>query len=174
MTKKEIKFSVQMTVKEIYKFTMYHVYHSSSGVFGVILSIIAWIVLLTSFSTLSDQSRTILFLVAAWFIIFDPVILFFRSRGQVKRNKTYQKPLNYCVNQEGITVSQGEEKQTVAWENFIKVIETKSQFLVYSSRVHAFIFPKKDIAKECDTLRELLQEYTKNTNAKLKGSLKRQ
>ena len=32
---RSITFSVQMTVKEMYQFTMYHVYHQASGLIGL-------------------------------------------------------------------------------------------------------------------------------------------
>ena len=112
-------------------------------------------------------------LVALWFVIIDPVILIFRSRSQVKRNKSCQKPLNYQLNQDGITVSQDEIEQTMAWDNLMKIVETKTQFLVYSSRVHAFVFPKKAVGESCDVVREMLLQYTEGSNVRLKGMIKK-
>lgn len=171
--KEKIQFSVQMTVKEVYCFTIYHLYHKFSGIFGICLSLIAFIILLTSFDSLSDQSRVVLVLVAMWFTILVPIILFFRSRGQVKRNKSYQKPLNYQLDHTGITVSQDDVEQTIAWEDLMKIIETKSQFLIYSSSIHAFIFPKKAVREECDAVRETLICYTEGSKVRFKGIAKR-
>lgn len=167
--KEEIQFSVQMTAGEVYQFTIYHLYHKFSGIFGVCLSLMAFIILITSFDSLTDQSRVILTLVALWFTILAPVILFFRSKGQVKRNKSYQKPLNYQLDHTGITVSQDDAKQTIEWENLMKIVETKSQFLIYSSNIHAFVFPKKAVGEKCSVLREMLIGYTEKTNVRLKG-----
>ena len=163
MVKEKIQFSVQMTAGEVYKFTMYHMYHGLSGIFGIC----------TSFDSLTEQSKAILILVAMWFVIIDPVILIFRSRSQVKRNKSYQKPLNYQMNQDGITVSQDELEQTMAWNNLMKIVETKTQFLVYSSRVHAFVFPKKAVGESCDAVREMLIQYTEGSSVRLKGKIKK-
>lgn len=173
MVKEKIQFSVQMTAGEVYKFTMYHMYHGLSGIFGICTSLIAFILLLTSFDSLTEQSKAILILVAMWFVIIDPVILIFRSKSQVKRNKSYQKPLNYQLNQDGITVSQDELEQTMAWDNLMKIVETKTQFLVYSSRVHAFVFPKKAVGESCDAVREMLLQYTEGSNVRLKGMIKK-
>lgn len=173
MVEEDIQFSVQMTAKEVYRFTMYHMYHGMSGIVGICMSLLAFAILITSFDTLTEQSRAILGLIAIWFIIIDPIILLFRSRGQVKRNKSYRKPLVYRLNQDGITVSQDEVEQIIAWENLMKIVETKTQFLIYSSRVYAFVFPKKAIGESCDEVREMLIQYTKGGNVRLKGKIKK-
>ncbi len=170
--KKQISFSVQMTWKEIYKFTMYHTYHSFAGIFGLVLSIIALVDLVISFNELSDQSKTILTIVAAWFLIFEPLRMLVRSKSQIKLSKAYKKPLDYILSGEGITVSQDDESQTIDWNRLLKIVETKSQILVYSNRINAFIFPKECFKEDLLAAREMMVEYTKNTPVKLKGKIK--
>ena len=171
--KKPITFSVQMTWKEIYKFTMYHTYHSFAGILGVILSIMALANLILSFDKLSDQSKTIMTIVAAWFLIFEPLRMLMRSKSQMKLSKAYKKPLNYIVNEEGITVSQDEESQTIEWKQLFKIVETKSQFLVYSNRINSFIFPKSSLEGQVDDLGNVMAEYSKDTKVKLLGGMKK-
>ena len=171
--KKPITFSVQMTWKEIYKFTMYHTYHSFAGILGVILSIMALANLILSFDKLSDQSKTIMTIVAAWFLIFEPLRMLMRSKSQMKLSKAYKKPLNYIVNEEGITVSQDEESQTIEWKQLFKIVETKSQFLVYSNRINSFIFPKSSLEGQVDDLGNVMAEYSKDTTVKLLGGMKK-
>lgn len=170
---KEITFSVQMTAKEVYKFTLYHIYHGFSGLFGILVSAFSMIMLTTSFQTLSNQTRTFLILLMAWFIVIDPIMLYSRARSQVKRNKVYQKPLTYMLNEEGITVSQEDVAQTVTWERLRSVVETKSQYLVYSNRINAFIFPKEAIGENIEAFEEMVVHCTKDTNVLLKGAIKR-
>ncbi len=173
MDKEKITFSVQMTAKEVYMFTMYHVYHGFSGILGLCLSLVALMNLVLSFDSLSDQNKTILTFVAAWFTILEPIRMFFRARKQVKRTKAYSQPLNYVLDEEGIMVSQDGESQTIAWGNLAKIVKTKSQYFFYSSKIHAFIFPKKDIGTQCEALDKLVIQCTKNTNVKRKGSFPR-
>lgn len=173
MEEKKVSFSVQMTVKELYRFIMYHAYHKFSGVLGILLSIAACIVLAVSSGQLEEQTKAVLILVAVWFVIADPILLYFRARGQVKRNKAYRQPLNYAADAMGITISQGEQSQTVEWKQFLKIVETKQQFLVYSNPMYAFIFPKSELGEECaEELRKLILEGAVNTRIQLKGLLK--
>ena len=174
MEEKEVSFSVQMTVKELYRFIMYHAYHKFSGIFGILLAVFAAIALATSYEQLTEQTRAVLILVMIWFIVLDPVILYSRARGQVKRNKAYKQPLNYKADANGITISQEEQQQMVEWEKFFKVVETKQQFLVYSTPVYAFIFPKSQMGEEDSrNFHELVLVSTKDTRVQLKGMLKK-
>ena len=101
MEERSITFSVQMTVKEMYQFTMYHVYHQASGLIGLFLSALALTNLVVSFHDLSDQGKTIMTIVGLWFTVLEPIMMYNRSKRQVKRTKSYQKPLYYEINEKG-------------------------------------------------------------------------
>ncbi len=173
MEERSVAFSVQMTVKEMYQFTMYHVYHHASGLIGLLLSALALTNLVVSFDTLSDQGKTIMTIVALWFTVLEPIMMYSRSKKQVKRSKSYQKPLQYDVNAQGITVSQDEETQTMEWNHIRKMIETGSQYIVYSSSVHAFIFPKHDLREKSNELGSVLKEYGTKQKIPMNGRLKK-
>jgi len=173
MDKDSITFSVQMTAREVYRFTFYHVYHSFSGLFGLCLSLLALVNLIANFSELSDMGKTIMIIVGAWFTVLEPLMMLTRSKAQVKRTKAYRNPLNYCMNAEGITVSQEDASQTIAWEQLLKIVETNSQFLVYSSRIHSFIFPKSMLEGQEEELRALILSYSQSANVQLKGKLRK-
>lgn len=164
-----IRFQVQMTTKEVHRFSVYHSYHSFSGLIGVILSLGALFVLITQFGEMTDQSKTVLTIVAAWFLILEPIMLYVRSKNQVKFNKAYQQPLHYVVTDDGITISQGEQSQSVEWKHFVKIIATKKQYLVYSSRVNAFIFPKDALGEQCKAFEEAVIKGTKGSYTRIKG-----
>lgn len=173
MEKESITFSVQMTEKEVYRFTFYHVYHSFSGMVGLCLSLLALANLIVNFNELSDMGKTIMIIIAAWFTVLEPMMMMSRSKAQVKRNKSYQQPLNYQVAADGITVSQNDQIQTMTWDKISKIVETNSQFLVYSSRIHSFIFPKSMLEGQEKELRHLLVQYTLDSNVKVKGKLRK-
>lgn len=173
MEKDSIIFSVQMTEKEVYRYTLYHVYHSFSGVFGLCLSMIAIVNLVMNFNEMSDQAKTIMIIIALWSTVLDPLVMKSRCKSQFKRNAVYQNPLQYCIDEKGVTVSQNEESQTLSWDKLLKVVETRTQFLVYSSRVHAFIFPKSMMKGKESDMRCVVVQNTFDTNVKLKGKINR-
>ena len=126
-----------------------------------------------NFAELTDQSKTMLILVATWFLVLYPVMLYSRSASQVKRNPVYQQPLEYTIDSEGITVAQEEEAQTVDWEQIILIVETGTQYLFYSTRVHAFIFPKSSIGMEETEFNKRIHDLLGERKIRLKGAIKK-
>lgn len=172
MKRDSVSFSVQMRAQDLYRFKLYHVYHGFSGVFGICLTVLAAIMLLSNFKNMDEQTRIIFLLIVVWFIIIDPLRFWMHSKGQIKQNKVYHKPLQYRIDEAGITVSQDDTTQTMSWGNLVKLIETKKQFIIYSSKIHAFIFPKEAMGEECELLRKLLVSYTMDKHVKIKGFIR--
>ena len=173
MEKDSVTFSVQMTARELYKFNLYHTYHGFSGLFGLTLSLLALVNLFMNFHDLSDTGKTIMIIIGIWFTIWEPLMMKSRAKAQLNRSKAYKKPLNYEISETGITVSQDEQNETVGWDKLVKVVETKSQFLLYSSRIHAFIFPKSMMEGQESEMRGLILAHTENTGVKRKGKIKK-
>lgn len=159
MEQDTISFSVQMTVKDLYRFNMYHVYHSASGLVGLLLSLLALGNLIISFDSLTDQGKTIMTIVALWFTVLEPIMVYRRAKKQVKKIKSYHKPLHYTIGEQGITVSQDEESQTMEWNRLRRIVKTRQQILIYSSRVHAFIFPRTAWQDQEQKMQSLLKRY---------------
>lgn len=169
MEQNSISFSVQMKAMELFQFKLYHVYHGFSGVVGILLTLIAAVMLAVDFKNMVPQSRAVMILVILWFVVIDPLRFLANSGKQMKLNKVYQEQLQYQLDESGITVSQNETTQTIGWDNLVKIVETKHQFIVYSSKIHAFIFPKQDIGAQCDLMRKVLVSYGTAKRITMKG-----
>lgn len=173
MEQNTISFSVQMSVKDVYRFNMYHVYHSASGLFGLLLSLLALGNLIVSFQSLTDQGKTIMTIIALWFTVLEPVMVYSRAKKQVKKITSYHKPIHYMLGEQGITVSQNEESQTMEWNRVRRIVKTRHQILVYSSRVHAFIFPKEAWEDQEQDLFQLLRQCAMDNGIRINRSMKR-
>lgn len=173
MEQDTISFSVQMTVKDVYRFNMYHVYHSVSGLVGLLLSLLALCNLIISFDSLTDQGKTIMTIVALWFTVLEPIMVYSRAKKQVKKIASYHKPLHYKIDEQGITVSQDEESQTMEWNRLRRIVKTRQQILVYSSRVHAFIFPRAAWQDQEKEIQNLLKKYAADNGIWMNRSMKR-
>ena len=140
----EIKFSVKMQVKTMYRFLMHHGYAGISGIINLIISGGALVLLILGIGE-SVTSKVALVIVAALFTVINPLYLYYKAAKQVKLTPMFANPLDYVVNEEGLTVSQGEEALTVEWGELRKVVETKKDFYVYLSLTRAYIFPKENM-----------------------------
>lgn len=55
--------------------------------------------------------------------------------------------LHYEVDEEGLHVSQKEESALLPWEQIYKMVATKHNVLVYSSRINAYVIPRAQLGK---------------------------
>lgn len=163
----EIRFSVKMKVKTMYRFLMHHGYAGVSGIINLVISGGALALLIAGVGE-SVTSKVALGIVAALFTVINPLYLYYKAAKQVKLTPMFAKPLDYTVNEDGLTVSQGEEALTVAWDELRKAVETGKDFYIYLSLTRAYIFPKEDLAGQEEALRAAVKAHTKPQICKCK------
>ena len=155
----EVKFSVQITVKDMFLFLLQHSYRGASLIADAIVTFGAIGLLAAGFGEGDPVKIGALVFVALLFPVVHPLQLYVKARKQVKKNDVFKKPLDYSLNDEGITLSQGAEAQSFTWADVYQIREYKSQILVYTGRVYACIWPRRAFA-ECETeVRELFQKH---------------
>lgn len=163
---KEVKFSVRITVKDMFLFLLQHSYRGSALIADAIVTFGAIGMLLAGFGKGDPVKAVALILVALLFTVVHPVQLYSRARKQVTKNDVFKKPLDYTLTDEGITLSQEAESQSFGWTDVYQVRESKSQILVYTGRVYACIWPKRDLAEHEEEVREF---FRKNLSEKVAG-----
>ena len=76
----------------------------------------------------------------------------------MKKNEVLANPLHFSMTAKSIVVTQGEETGELPWEQVYKLISTKRQILIYSSRINAYIIPREQVADKYEALRTLAAE----------------
>lgn len=171
---KEIKFSVNMKISYMYNFMLRHNYTSIPGIIGLMISIGAAVFLAYTFNEQDNMGKAVFFLIALMWTIINPLILHNNAVRQVKTNPSYKKPLEYTFSEEGITVAQGEQQETVPWDRLVKVVRTKKQLIIYSSKIHAFIFPLAEIGDKLEALDAMILSKVEGKQIKLSSIYKKE
>ena len=60
--------------------------------------------------------------------------------------------------EKGFTVSQGEESANLPWDQIYKMVATKSNVLVYSTRINAYIIPREQLGEQYKDLAKIANE----------------
>jgi len=155
----EVKFSVQITVKDMFAFLMHHSYRGVSLLADAIVTFGAIGLLVAGFGKGDPVKTVALIFVALLFTVVHPLQLWNRARKQVKGNEVFRLPLDYVLTDEGITLSQGEQSQSITWGDVYQIKEYKSQILVYTGRVYAFVWPKSALVECENEVREFFQKH---------------
>lgn len=153
------EFDVTLSIRDMYRFSMYHTYTGTQGILSIIIAALAC---LTAFRTRGtvEPVYTILYTVfGVVFIVYIPVSLYLRTKKQLLTSEALSQPLHYAVDEEGIHTSQNGDSADLPWEQVYKMIATKHNVLVYSNRVNAFVIPRDQIAEQYMALWELAKKY---------------
>lgn len=165
------EFDVKLTVEDMYRFSMYHTYSGFHGIASVIIAILVFFVAAKTYGSVETMYTLLYILFGILFLVYMPVSLYLRAKRQIASSEVFRKPLHFTVTEEKITSSQNEETADLPWKQIYKVVETKSNILVYSSRINAFVLPKNQIAGEYDTFRKIMEEKLPNYRLKLKKKM---
>lgn len=155
----KIEFDIKMRTKDMYKFLLCHTYSSFSGWFGVILSLIALGLLVMDFDGYDDAAKLVLIMIALAFTVLNPLMLLSTAKRQVLTNAVYKKPLHYTLTEEGIAVSQDDQEETMLWDRIRKVKQFGGVYIVYTSKVHAFIFPLDQLGEVGDKVKTCVASH---------------
>ena len=83
-------------------------------------------------------------------------------------NEAFKKPLHYTLTDEGVTVSQGESEMFQEWSVVYRAKSTNRSLLLYTSKVNAWIFPKRDLGKDKEAVIQLISLHVSPDKVKIK------
>ncbi len=157
-----VKLTVKIEAGDLYDYMLRHSYNSPAGIlgsaFGAVLIIFA----------LMSQHWAILAL-GAVMLLYLPWTLFVRSRRQILSNPSFQKPLQYVLDDRGLTISQGEEEAEMAWGDMHKAVSTGRSIILYTSRVNATIFPKRELGDQKAAVIEMISTHMPPERVKIRS-----
>ncbi|MBD5453539.1 MAG: YcxB family protein [Lachnospiraceae bacterium] len=158
----EVEFDVKMEAGILYDYMMHHTFSSFIGMMGTVVGALLLIVFFAE--------RQALFLIAAVVVLaYQPWSLFLRSRQQMVNNPAFKKPLHYKLTEDGIEVSQDGAVDSQKWEDMYKAVSTGSSIIVYTSRVNACIFPKKDMGESKYKVIEMISTHMPPKKVKIRS-----
>jgi len=94
--------------------------------------------------------------------------LFMRAKKQAATNDFFKQPIHYTLTDEGVTVTQGEYEMTQPWAIVAKAASTNRSLLLYTSKVNAWIFPKRDLAEKREDVIQMISTHVAPDRVKIK------
>lgn len=157
------EFDVNLTPQDMYKFNLYHTYHGMHGILSIVMAIFVFVVTITTWGSV-DMTYSIIYIVlGVLFIFYIPINLWMHAKIQMQRSEALRDTQHFIIDDEGITIIQGEERATLEWKKIYKVVATKSNLLVYSTKVNAYVFPIREMGEHyepiCVMMKEKLEKY---------------
>ncbi|MBA4688134.1 MAG: YcxB family protein [Candidatus Galacturonibacter soehngenii] len=164
----EITVEVKIDVGDMYNFFMYHTYSKMSGVFSIIFGLGMIGLMILSYGQVPIGQSYLYVLFGIFFIVFNPINFYAKAYKLVKNTPTFQEPIFYTFNKEGIMTKQNTHSATVKWEEVQKVVHSKRSIIIYMSKVRANIIPKQAIGDSYNSLLELIRNNVESVKVKIK------
>lgn len=169
-----MKFDIKITDKDMYRFNLYHTYHTFNGIISVVVGIFVFVVLFLVREKLTSTDVVLYIVLGVALLLYSPISLLMRSKAQVAASVVLQNTLCYEFCDEGImvfsdAVEEGAENRALLpWKDVYKIVETGRQLLIYSSRVNAYVLPKEQIGDGLPDLKTYIRERTDSFRLSLK------
>lgn len=157
-----VELDVKIEAGDLYDFMLMHSYSKASGILGSALGAVMIIVALST--------KQWIFLIGGMaLLLYLPWVLFIKSRQQVLGNPVFEQPLHYVLDENGVTISQGETEETQSWENMVKAVSTGRSIILYTSRVNATIFPKRQMGDKKAAVIETISTHMPPSRVKIRA-----
>lgn len=156
-----VELDIKITAGDLYDFLLMHSYTKASGIMGSALGALMIIVALV-------QKQWIFLIGGVVLLLYLPWVLFIKSRQQVLNTPAFKEPLHYILDENGITISQGDATTTQSWDDMVKAVSTGRSIIVYTSRVNATIFPKSQLQDKKAAVIEVISTHMPPKKVKIR------
>lgn len=157
-----VELDIKIESSDLYDYNLRHAYNNASGIMGSVLGALMIIVG-------AGRSQWIFVIGGVVLLLYLPWTLFLRSKQQLLNNPAFKNTLHYVLDDQGITISQGEEKATQSWEDMVKAVSTERSIIVYTSKVNATIFPKRQMGDKTAQVIECISTHMPPAKVKIRA-----
>lgn len=163
-----VEFDVKLTAKDMFRFNMYHTYTSFQGIITVFLGVCMLALGIMSAGKADTLYVLLYFLFGVVFLCHTPFNLYASSKLRMAKSDTLSETMHYSFDEEGIEVSIGTEKAKMMWKQVYKIVQTKTNLLVYSSRRNAYILPLSEVGDNYGALVALIRQQVDKRDLKIR------
>ncbi len=166
----KLEFEVCLKPKDLFGYMMVHTYTSFAGVIGLALSISALIGFFYTlgWENINNSYRVVLLITALLFTVIQPIMLYYKSAKQLKRNESLAKPIKYIFDSRQIELVQGDDHVIYEWHDVVKARSTAKLILVYVGPRNAFILTKEAVGDNVSKLRDMILAYSQAYSVHIK------
>lgn len=164
----KIELDVKMTFKDMYRFNLYHAYHTSQGILSIMLAVMLVLISVLSWGDVNVTYNVLYLLAAVVILFYVPLNLRSKVKRQLNQSEVYQKPIHYSFDENGITTSFADQSVTMPWKQLYKIVSTKHLVLLYGGRIRANVIPRDQLGDDYTALFELAKAQVDSYRFKMK------
>ena len=153
-------FELKLDGKTMSRFLLHYNYTKATGLFGILLGIASLAAVFIKWNMSNANQRVVWIVIAVLFLIVQPLTLAKKGRRQMAQEEM-QIPLFCHIDEEGISVTQGEASSSCKWSDLRKVVYRKNEMYLFTSAIYATIITRNSCEEKFDELVAFVKEKTK-------------
>lgn len=161
-----IEFDVNLTEKDMYRFNLHHAYTGSQGILATLIALAVLAMAFVTRGRVSTGYTVLYFVFGLVFLVYMPITLWFRSKSLMKRLPVLRERIQYLVDAAGVHVTIGEESAELPWDMIYRMVSTKHNLLLYSTRINAYVIPRSQLGDNYEPLAALAREHLERFRVK--------
>ena len=167
-----LEFDIKLSPKDMFRFNMYQTYSGFSGLSSIVFAIIMFGLTVYTYGDVPIINTVMYIGIGILLLVYIPITLWLRAKQTLKASPVLSSTLHYAVDGDGFTVTQGEASGVLAWKQIYKMVATKHLVLVYSSRINAYVIPKKQLGEQYVELAKLAREKLPKYRFRMRVTIK--
>ena len=154
-----VETDIKLTTGDLYDYNLRHAYTKISTLLATVIGLAG-----IAIGLCWRQSYWLLMIIfGTLLVVYMPITLLVKSSQTIALNPAMKLAYHYVLDDTGITVSQGENKETIEWDRIVKAVSTGRSIIVYTSAKGASVFPRKQVG---EALPALIQTISSNLDPK--------
>lgn len=157
-----VELDVKIEAGDLYDYNLRHSYNSAAGILGSCFGAL--------FVVFAVMTKQWLYLVLGVIVLlYLPWTLFFKSWWRAKNDPSFRQPLHYVLDEQGLTISRGEDSMQYLWDELYRAVSTGRSIILYTSKIHATIFPKRQIGDKITTVIQIISTHMPPAKVKIRS-----
>ena len=155
---KRMEFTVQLSARELWMFSLYHANGGLLGIFNLLFTAAALFLLITKWGSVTTMYRVLLIVCVLLFTVWQPLLLYNKARKQAK-SPSVKNPMILSFGEEGLWVSQNGQEAGFLWDQMGRMDKAWGLTVLYMDRVHAYLLPNRVLGEDAEAFYEMVRKH---------------
>lgn len=150
-----LMFKVLLTVKDLWKFSLYQSYRGLYGIFSLVYVFVGIYVIVTTWSSISVVYRVLLIGCYLLYMVYKPGYLYVKAYSQFEKSKD-KEDLILSFGEEGVSAYRGDKGNEQPWENVNRAEQIGNMMVFYMKEDMICLLPDSAVGNYKQVLHALI------------------
>lgn len=147
-----VEVEVKLRAADLYDYNLRHSYTNLAGILATIVGFVG-----VGYGIYSKYY--LLAIVGAVLIVYTPLILILKVNQAFVITPALKDPFKYVLDENGLTVWQGEKNHTYPWGEMVKAVSTGRSIILYTTKYNATIIPRDQAGEKLPLVIQEISKY---------------